>query len=53
MPLTRITTENISNTTIEIQDLSANTVNVLMYTANTGGGGAISSGFNPFLLAGM
>jgi hypothetical protein len=51
MPLTRITTENISNTTIEIQDLSANTVNALMYTANTGSGA--SSGFNPFLLAGM
>ncbi len=35
MPLTRITTENISNNTIQIQDLSANTVNALMYTANT------------------
>ena len=35
MPLTRITSDNISNTTIEIQDLSVNTVNALMYTANT------------------
>ena len=47
MPLTRIATENISNTTIEIQDLSANTVAALTATANN------ASGFNPFLLAGM
>ena len=47
MPLTRITTDNISNTTIEIQDLSANTVASLTSTANN------TSGFNPFLLAGM
>ena len=51
MPLTRITHENISNNTIQIQDLTANTVNTLMFTANT----ALSSGggFNPFLLSGM
>jgi hypothetical protein len=53
MPLTRITTDNISNTTIEIQDLSANAVNTLMYTANTAGAGSSTAGFNPFLLAGM
>lgn len=51
MPLTRITTENISNTTIEIQDLSANTVNALMFTANTAASNP--AGFNPFLLSGM
>lgn len=51
MPLTRITTENISNTTIEIQDLSANTVNTLLFTANTAA--SSPAGFNPFLLAGM
>ena len=51
MPLTRITTENVSNNTIQIQDLSANTVNTLMFTANTAA--SSPSGFNPFLLAGM
>jgi hypothetical protein len=47
MPLTRISHENISNNTIQIQDLSANTVATLTATANN------ASGFNPFLLAGM
>jgi hypothetical protein len=51
MPLTRISHENISNNTIQIQDLSANTVNTLMFTANTAA--SSPSGFNPFLLAGM
>lgn len=51
MPLTRISHENISNNTIQIQDLSANTVNTLMFTANTTANNP--AGFNPFLLAGM
>lgn len=51
MPLTRITHDNISNNTIQIQDLSANTVNTLMFTANTAA--SSPAGFNPFLLSGM
>ena len=51
MPLTRITHDNISNNTIQITDLSASTVNTLMFTANTAA--SSPAGFNPFLLSGM
>jgi hypothetical protein len=52
MPLTRITTENISNTAIGIQDLNADTVNSLMSTSNSALSIATSANSNTGVVSG-
>lgn len=46
----KISSVNIENNTIRIENLSANTVNALMFTANTAANG--TTGISPFLFLG-